>query len=60
MRLRRNLGIALMLAGVILTINQFNQGSELFDQITKALELYWPLLLSFVGIYIVSTPRRRR
>lgn len=60
MNLRRNIGIIMMMLGVLLTINQSGQQNEFLKEIEQLVKTYWPLLLSFIGIYMISTPRKRR
>lgn len=54
------MGIILMILGVLLTVNQNYQDNEFFKQIRNLAQIYWPLLLSFIGVYMVSTPRKKR
>jgi len=58
MNLRKNIGIIMML-GVLLTINQ-GQQNEFMKQLESSIRAYWPLLISFIGIYMISTPRKRK
>ena len=58
MNLRKNIGI--MMLGVLLTINQSGQENEFLKQVELVIKSYWPLILSFIGIYMISTPRKRR
>ena len=60
MNLRKNIGIIMMMLGVLLTINQSGQENEFLKQVELVIKSYWPLLLSFIGIYMISTPRKRR
>ena len=60
MNFRRNMGIILMLLGVLLTINQSDVNNELIENIKNIVETYWPLIISFIGVYFISFPRRRR
>lgn len=60
MRLRRNFGMCLMLLGVILTINHGSQNNDLIENLRRIVETYWPLIISFIGIYFVSFPKKRR
>ncbi|MBM6799851.1 hypothetical protein H7U28_13720, partial [Coprobacillus cateniformis] len=46
--------------GVLLTINQSGQENEFLKQVELVIKSYWPLILSFIGIYMISTPRKRR
>lgn len=60
MNLRKNIGIMMMMLGVLLTINQGSSQEEFLKQIEVTLRTYWPLIISFIGIYIISTPRKKR
>ena len=60
MNLRKNIGIIMMMLGVLLTINQRGQENEFLKQVELVIKSYWPLILSFIGIYMISTPRKRR
>ena len=60
MRLRRNFGICLMLLGIILTMNQGSQNNEIIENLRRIFETYWPLIISFIGVYFVSVPKKRR
>ena len=60
MNLRKNLGIIMMMLGVLLTINQGEQQKDLIKQIEVMVKTYWPLILSIIGIYMISTPVKRR
>ncbi|MEG0276321.1 MAG: hypothetical protein RR630_04755 [Coprobacillus sp.] len=60
MNLRKNIGIIMMMLGVLLTINQSGSQNEFIKQVESTLKIYWPLILSFIGIYMISTPKRRR
>ncbi|WP_373155231.1 hypothetical protein [Clostridium sp. AUH-JLR23] len=59
MNLRKNIGIIMMMLGVLLTINQ-GQQNEFMKQLESSIRAYWPLLISFIGIYMISTPRKRK
>lgn len=60
MNLRKNIGIIMMLLGVLLTINQSGNQNEFIKQIEETVKNYWPLIISFLGIYMISTPRKKR
>ena len=60
MNLRKNIGIIMMMLGVLLTVNQSGQENEFLKQVELVIKSYWPLILSFIGIYMISTPRKRR
>ena len=50
----------MMMLGVILTINQSGNENEFIKQIEFIVKGYWPLIISFIGIYMISTPRKKR
>lgn len=50
----------MMMLGVLLTINQVDASNEFLINIRKTLEVYWPLILSFIGIYMISFPRKNK
>lgn len=54
------MGIIMMMLGVVLTINQSGQDNEFIMNVKNTLELYWPLIISFIGIYMISVPKKRR
>ena len=60
MDFRKNLGIILMMLGVLLTTNQSGSNNEFNVNLRELLEVYWPLMISFIGIYMISVPRKRR
>lgn len=60
MDMRRNIGIILMMLGVLLTINQNGEQNEFLKQIETSIRAYWPLIISFIGIYMISMPRKRK
>lgn len=60
MNIRRNIGIIFMMLGVLLTINQSDMNNEFLLNIKRTLQIYWPLVISFIGIYLVSFPRKNK
>ena len=60
MNIRRNIGIIFMMLGVLLTINQSDTNNEFLLNIKRTLQIYWPLIISFIGIYLVSLPRKNK
>lgn len=49
-----------MILGVTLTIYKNNMPVEVFSVIENMLITYWPLVISFIGIYMISLPKKRR
>ena len=60
MDMRKNVGIILMMLGVLLTINQSGQENEFILQMVSMMKMYWPLILSFMGIYFISVPNKKK
>lgn len=60
MDLKRNIGIILMMLGVLLTVNQSGENHDFLMNLKEVLQMYWPLILSFIGIYLISMPKRKR
>lgn len=58
--MRKNFGIILMFFGVLLTVSISNDNMSFIEEFIYMFEVYWPLVLSFIGIYLVSTPRKKR
>lgn len=58
--MRKNIGIILMFLGVLLTVSLSSEDLSFIEELGHMVSMYWPLLLSFIGIYMVSTPRKRR
>ena len=49
-----------MMLGVLLTINQNGEQNEFLKEIETTLRTYWPLIFSFLGIYMISSPSKRK
>lgn len=60
MNIRKNIGIILMMLGVLLTINQSGKENAFLKQLINLLKMYWPMILSFMGIYFISVPSKRK
>jgi hypothetical protein len=58
--MRKNLGIILMMLGVLMTIDKNINNTTLYIILDDFIEMYWPILLSFVGIYLISKPKKHR
>lgn len=60
MEFRKNFGIILMMLGVLLTINQSGDQNAFLKELESVFRTYWPLMISFIGIYLISTPKKKR
>lgn len=49
-----------MFFGVLLTVSISNEDLSFIEELAYMFKVYWPLILSFIGIYLVSTPRKKR
>ena len=60
MDLRKNTGIVLVLLGMILTMDRTKDFQGIVAMIAYYIKGYWPLILCFVGMYIIITPKKKR
>lgn len=60
MDMKKNMGIILIMLGLILTMDRTMEFSGIVTAISYYLKQYWPLLLLFVGVYLLSTPKKKK
>lgn len=60
MDMKKNTGIILILLGLVLTMDRTMEFSGIVSAISYYLQQYWPLLLMFVGIYLLSSPKKKK
>ena len=60
MKLKQNLGIICILIGIILALNNTNDYHGLVETIATYVKMYWPLLISVLGIYLLTTPVKKK
>ena len=58
--MKKDIGIICMLLGVMLTIMVNDHNKDFIDTIKSLLISYWPLVISFIGIYMISDHKKRR
>lgn len=60
MRIRKNLGIMLILLGVILTMDQTAEFNGLVEKMKEMVLNYWPILLIILGMYLWGEPKKKK
>ena len=60
MDFRKNAGIVLVFLGMILTIVLTKDFEEIVTTISYYIKGYWPLILCFIGMYIITTPKKKK
>ncbi|WRK54114.1 hypothetical protein SD457_03400 [Coprobacillaceae bacterium CR2/5/TPMF4] len=59
MDFRKNAGIVLIILGIILTMDRTQDFQGIVATIAYYVKGYWPLILCFFGMYILSSPKRK-
>lgn len=60
MDIKKNMGIILILLGIVLTMDRTKEFSGIVSAISYYMKSYWPLILTFVGIYLLGAPKKRK
>lgn len=60
MDLKRNGGIILIMIGIILTMDRTSEFKGIVSMMAYYFKEYWPLILTFLGIYLLSSPRKAK
>lgn len=60
MDIKKNSGIILIVLGIILTMDRTHEFSGIVSQIAYYIQAYWPLVLTFFGIYLLSSPKKSK
>ena len=60
MDIKKNIGIILIMLGLILTMDRTMEFNGIVASISYYLQQYWPLLLVFVGIYLLCCPKKKK
>lgn len=60
MDFRKNAGIILVFLGMILTMDRTKDFEGIVATIAYYIKGYWPLVLCFIGMYIISTPKKKK
>ncbi len=60
MDFRKNAGIVLVFLGMILTMDRTEDFQGIVATIAYYIKGYWPLILCFIGMYIITTPKKKK
>lgn len=60
MDFRKNAGIVLVFLGMILTMDRTKDFQGIVATIAYYIKGYWPLILCFIGMYIITTPKKKK
>jgi len=60
MDFRKNAGIVLVFLGMILTMDRTKDFEGIVATIAYYIKRYWPLILCFIGMYIITTPKKKK
>ena len=60
MDFRKNAGIILVVLGMILTMDRTKDFQGIVATIAYYIKGYWPLILCFIGMYIITTPKKKK
>lgn len=60
METRKNIGLILLLVGVLLTLDHTSEFSGIISQLLTNIKQYWPLILVLLGLYFLCTPSSKK
>lgn len=60
MDFRKNAGIVLVILGMILTMDRTKDFQGIVAMLAYYIKGYWPLVLCFMGMYILSSPKKKK
>ena len=60
MNVKKNTGIVLILLGIVLTMDRTNDLKGIVSMIANYMKEYWPFILTFIGIYLLSAPKKSK
>lgn len=60
MDIKKNMGIILIMLGLLLTMDRTVEFSGIVSSIVHYIKEYWPLMLMFVGVYLLSSPKKKK
>lgn len=60
MKIRKNLGIILILLGFILTMDQTSEFSGIIEKMVQFFKEYWSLILVIIGMYLWGEPKKKK
>lgn len=60
MNIKKHLGVILILVGLVLTMDKTVEFNGIVETISHYIKEYWPMVLLFLGIYLLSNPRKTK
>lgn len=57
---RKNIGIILLMLGVLLTLDHTSEFQGIIATLIANIRQYWPLLICLFGLYLLSTPSTKK
>ncbi len=60
MDFKKNSGIILIVLGIILTLDKTNEFKGIVHVIVYYIQEYWTIFITFIGVYLLSTPKKNK
>lgn len=60
MDIKKNMGIILIMLGLLLTMDRTVEFNGIVAAISFYIKEYWPLMIVFVGVYLLSNPKKKK
>lgn len=60
MNIKKHMGIVLIIVGLILTMDRTVEFSGIVKTMIFYIEEFWPIVLLFLGIYLLSNPKKSK
>lgn len=60
MDFKKNCGIILIVLGIILTLDKTNEFNGIVHIIVYYIREYWTIFITFLGIYLLSVPKKTK
>lgn len=58
--MKKQLGKILIVIGIVLTMDRTQEFKGVLEQITFYLEQYWTIFIFLLGLYLLTSPERKR
>lgn len=60
MEIKKHIGVLCILMGLLLTMDRTQEFAGVLEVFTKCVEQYWTILIFFLGLYLISSPKRKK
>jgi len=60
MEIRKNIGLILIILGILLTLDKTSQFSGLIGTVVSNFKQYWPAVLCVLGLYLICTSATKK